>query len=39
MPHEQLMRWLDGKQRAPVIAIPIDFEVEEVLDTITLPTY
>jgi len=38
MPYEQLIRWLDGKQRAPVIAIPIDFDVEEVVDTITLTT-
>jgi diguanylate cyclase (GGDEF)-like protein len=39
MPYEQLIRWLDGKQRAPVIAIPIDFDVEEVVDTITLATH
>ena len=36
MPCEQLIRWLDGKQRAPVIAIPIDFDAEEVVDTIVV---
>jgi diguanylate cyclase (GGDEF)-like protein len=36
MPGEQLIRWLDGKQRAPVIAIPLDFDAEEVVDTIVV---
>ena len=36
MPCEQLIHWLDGKQRAPVIAIPIDFDAEEVVDTIVV---
>jgi diguanylate cyclase (GGDEF)-like protein len=36
MPCEQLIRWLDGKQRTPVIAIPIDFDAEEVVDTIVV---
>jgi EAL domain-containing protein (putative c-di-GMP-specific phosphodiesterase class I) len=39
MPYEQLIRWLDGKQRAPFIAIPIDFDAEEVVETLTLTTH
>jgi diguanylate cyclase (GGDEF)-like protein len=39
MPYEQLMRWLEGRQRAPVIVTPLDFDVEEVVDTLTLATH
>ena len=39
MPYEQLMRWLEGRQRAPVIVTPLDFDVEEVVDTVTLATH
>jgi diguanylate cyclase (GGDEF)-like protein len=36
MPCEQLTRWLDGRPRVPVIAIPIDFAAEEVADTVVV---
>ena len=39
MPLEQLQTWLEGRVRVPVIALPIDFNVEDVTDTISLATY
>jgi diguanylate cyclase (GGDEF)-like protein len=39
MPLEKLEAWLEGKARVPIIAIPIDFSVEDVADTVNLATY
>ena len=39
MPAEEFAVWLEGKQRVPVIAVPVDFNVQEMADTTTLVTY
>jgi EAL domain-containing protein (putative c-di-GMP-specific phosphodiesterase class I) len=39
MPREALEAWLQGKARVPVIAVPINFEVADLADTVTLATY
>jgi len=39
MPVDQLESWLEGKTRIPVIAIPINFQIEELADTVSLATY
>jgi diguanylate cyclase (GGDEF)-like protein len=39
MPCEQLQIWLEGRGRVPVIAIPIDFQVDEQTESVTLATY
>jgi len=39
MPLDQLERWLDGRERVPVIALPANFNADEVTDTVTLATY
>jgi diguanylate cyclase (GGDEF)-like protein len=39
MPLDQLERWLDGRDRVPVIAVPATFNADEVTDTVTLATY
>ncbi len=39
MPAEELEVWLDGKERVPVIAIPVNFNVEEVGDTVSFAVY
>jgi EAL domain-containing protein (putative c-di-GMP-specific phosphodiesterase class I) len=39
MPHADLEAWLDGKERVPVIAIPVNFNVEDVSDTLSLAIY
>jgi diguanylate cyclase (GGDEF)-like protein len=39
MPLDQLERWLEGRDRVPVIALPATFNADEVTDTITLATY
>ncbi len=39
MPRDELETWLKGKVRIPVIAVPIDFEVKDLADTVSLATY
>jgi EAL domain-containing protein (putative c-di-GMP-specific phosphodiesterase class I) len=39
MPRADFEKWLDGKVRVPVIAVPVNFGVESVADTITFSTY
>ena len=39
MPGDALEAWLEGRERAPVIAPPINFNFDEVTDTVTLATY
>lgn len=39
MPLADLQIWLEGKVRVPVIAVPIDFNVEDIGDTVSLATY
>jgi diguanylate cyclase (GGDEF)-like protein len=39
MPLEALEKWLEGRDRVPVIAVPVDFQVEELADTVTLAVY
>jgi diguanylate cyclase (GGDEF)-like protein len=39
MPCEALQIWLGGKERTPIVAIPIGFSVDEVTDTVSLATY
>jgi diguanylate cyclase (GGDEF)-like protein len=36
---QELHSWLEGKDRVPVIAVPVDFDVQEPTDTVTLGTY
>lgn len=39
IPAAELAAWMEGKQRVPVIAVPVDFDVREITDTVTLVTY
>ena len=39
MPLDQLERWLEGRERVPVVALPANFNADEVTDTVTLATY
>jgi EAL domain-containing protein (putative c-di-GMP-specific phosphodiesterase class I) len=39
MPCEALESWLEGKERTPIIAVPIGFKVDEVTDTVVLAAY
>jgi diguanylate cyclase (GGDEF)-like protein len=39
MPLAAFETWLDGKQRVPVIAVPVDFPAEELTDTVSLGIY
>jgi EAL domain-containing protein (putative c-di-GMP-specific phosphodiesterase class I) len=39
MPCEALQSWLEGRERTPVVAVPIGFNVDEVTDTVSLATY
>jgi EAL domain-containing protein (putative c-di-GMP-specific phosphodiesterase class I) len=39
MPCEALQSWLGGKERTPIVAIPIGFSVDEITDTVSLATY
>ena len=39
IPAAEFAAWLEGKQRVPVIAVPVDFDVREITDTVTLVTY
>jgi diguanylate cyclase (GGDEF)-like protein len=39
MPLEALDAWLAGKTRVPIVAMPVDFAVDDVTDTVSLATY
>ena len=39
LPAEEFLRWLDGRARVPVIAVPVDFAVDDFGDTLSLATY
>jgi diguanylate cyclase (GGDEF)-like protein len=39
MSRDALHLWLEGKPRAPVVAIPANFHVNDVTDTLSLATY
>jgi diguanylate cyclase len=39
MPLAALDAWLEGKERVPVIAVPVDFKTEDLADTVTLGVY
>jgi EAL domain-containing protein (putative c-di-GMP-specific phosphodiesterase class I) len=39
MPLAALDIWLEGKERVPVIAVPVDFKTEDLADTVTLGVY
>src|ERR1700688_3667882 len=39
MPCQDLQIWLEGKERTPIIAVPIGFNVDEVTDTVVLAAY
>jgi diguanylate cyclase (GGDEF)-like protein len=39
MPCEALEIWLEGKERIPIVVVPIGFNVDEVTDTVVLATY
>jgi EAL domain-containing protein (putative c-di-GMP-specific phosphodiesterase class I) len=39
MPIDALDRWLEDKVRIPVIAVPVDFKIEDLTDTVSLATY
>jgi diguanylate cyclase (GGDEF)-like protein len=39
MPCEALESWLEGRERTPIVALPIGFNVDEVTDTVVLATY
>ena len=39
MPLAAFETWLDGKQRVPVIAVPVDFGTEDLVDTVSLGVY
>jgi diguanylate cyclase (GGDEF)-like protein len=31
--------WIEGRERVPVVAVPVDFKIEDLTDTVTLATY
>ncbi len=39
MPLAAFESWLEGRERVPVIAIPVDFKTEELTDTVSLAVY
>jgi diguanylate cyclase (GGDEF)-like protein len=39
MPLTAFESWLQGKERVPVIAVPVDFETEDLADTVSLGIY
>jgi diguanylate cyclase (GGDEF)-like protein len=39
MPLAAFESWLEGRERVPVIAIPVDFKTEDLADTVTLAIY
>jgi diguanylate cyclase (GGDEF)-like protein len=39
MPLAAFESWLEGKERVPVIAVPVDFKTEDLTDTVSLGVY
>jgi diguanylate cyclase (GGDEF)-like protein len=39
MPRELFEKWLEGRPRVPVIAVPLNFTVDDVTDTVSLATF
>ena len=39
MPLAAFDAWLEGRERVPVIAVPVDFQTEDLADTLTLALY
>jgi diguanylate cyclase (GGDEF)-like protein len=39
MPQDALETWLEGRERVPVIAVPVDFPIEDLADTVNLALY
>jgi EAL domain-containing protein (putative c-di-GMP-specific phosphodiesterase class I) len=39
MPLAALETWLEGRERVPVVAVPVDFKTEEWTDTVSLAIY
>ncbi len=39
MPLAAFETWLEGRERVPVIAVPVDFETEDLSDTVSLGVY
>ncbi len=39
MPASDLVKWLEGKERVPIVAVPVNFDVEAVSDTLSLAVY
>jgi diguanylate cyclase (GGDEF)-like protein len=39
MPLAEFENWLEGKERVPVIAVPVDFEATDLGDTVSLGVY
>jgi len=39
MPLAAFESWLEGKERVPVIAVPVDFKTEDLTDTVSLAVY
>ena len=39
MPIDALDSWLEDKVRVPVVAVPVDFKIEDLTDTVSLATY
>jgi diguanylate cyclase (GGDEF)-like protein len=39
MPLPAFETWLEGRERVPVIAVPVDFETEDLSDTVSLGVY
>ena len=39
MPLAAFENWMDGKVRVPVVALPVDFPIEDLADTVNLAVY
>ena len=39
MPLAAFEAWLEGKERVPVVAVPVNFETEDLADTVSLAIY
>jgi hypothetical protein len=39
MPYEQFEAWLEHRERVPVVAVPVNFNVADVNDTLSLTIY
>ncbi len=39
MAAEDFSHWMEGRERVPVVAAPVDFNVQEMTDTTNLVTY